>query len=137
MKKHKGFTLIELMIVVAIVAIISAVAIPAYSSQSRKAKRSDAQQLMLDAANRQQQYLLDARQYTTSFAALNVTKDGWTCDATDCDNNFYIITMTNINTATPPTFMITATAQAGSQLVDGNITLSSTGAKTLNSNSGW
>lgn len=92
---------------------------------------------MLDAANRQQQYLLDARQYTTSFAALNVTKDSWTCDATDCDNIFYVITMTALNSATPPTFMITATAQAGSQLVDGNITLSSTGAKTLNGSSGW
>ena len=138
MKKHntKGFTLIELMIVTAIIAIIAGVSIPAYNSYARKAKRSDAQQLMLDIANRQQQYLFNARQYTTSPAALNVTKEGWSCDATDCDNNFYTVVTTVVNTATPPTFTITATA-TGSQAVDGNLTLTSAGARTHDGSSGW
>ena len=136
MKKQIGFTLIEIMVVVAIVAIISMVALPAYDAQARKAKRSDAQQLMLATANRQQQYLLDARQYTTSFTALNITKDGWTCTATTCTNNFYSVAITANNSATPPTFAVTGTA-TGNQVSDGNLTLASTGAKTHNGNTGW
>ena len=132
----KGFTIIELMVVVALVAIITMVAVPGYTTQAKKAKRSDAQQLILDIANRQQQFLFNARQYTTSPVALNITKDGWACDATDCDNNFYTVVTTVVNTTTPPTFSITATA-TGSQTVDGNLTLSSAGNRTHAGNSGW
>lgn len=52
MVTHKGFTLIELMVVIAIVAIIAAIAIPAYTEQVRKGRRADAMravgQLQLD-----------------------------------------------------------------------------------------
>ena len=41
MKKQKGFTLIELMIVVAIIAILAAIALPAYSDYTKKAKVSE------------------------------------------------------------------------------------------------
>ncbi|WP_439835878.1 pilin [Aeromonas caviae] len=41
MKKQSGFTLIELMIVVAIVAILAAIAMPAYQSYTKKAKQSE------------------------------------------------------------------------------------------------
>ncbi len=41
-RRAEGFTLIELMITVAIVAIIAAVALPAYNSEVRKTRRSDA-----------------------------------------------------------------------------------------------
>jgi len=136
MKRQTGFTLIELMIVVAVIALIAMVAIPSYNSQIQKARRSDAQQLMMDAANKQQQYLLDARQYTTSLTALNITKDDWTCVAANCTNAFYVVTIAADNTATPPEFTITATAQ-GNQLSDGNMTLNSVGSRTHDGNTGW
>jgi type IV pilus assembly protein PilA len=41
MKKQQGFTLIELMIVVAIIAILAAIALPAYSDYTKKAKVSE------------------------------------------------------------------------------------------------
>lgn len=48
--KSKGFTLIELMMTVAILAIIIAVAVPAYNNQIQKTRRADAQSGLLDAA---------------------------------------------------------------------------------------
>jgi len=55
LKKYlKGFTLVELMIVVAIVAILVALALPSYTRYVRKANRGEAQQLLLNWANNQE-----------------------------------------------------------------------------------
>lgn len=72
-KRHSGFTLIELMITVAIIAIIAAVAFPGYQDQVRKSRRSAAKAVLTDIAAKQQQYLLDARTYTSSLSELAVT----------------------------------------------------------------
>ena len=131
MKKQFGFTLIELMIVVAIIAIIAAIALPSYDNHMRKARRTAAAGLMLDTTNRETQYILDKRQYTNSFVDISTKRDDYDCTtvATKCSNKFYDVTITVDNAATPPTFTITATAK-GSQTKDGNLTLDSTGAKT-------
>jgi len=50
----KGFTLIELMIVVGIVAILVALALPSYTKYIRKANRGEAQQMLLNWANNQE-----------------------------------------------------------------------------------
>jgi len=52
--RKKGFTLVELMIVVGIVAILLALALPSYSRYIRKANRGEAQQLLLNWANNQE-----------------------------------------------------------------------------------
>jgi type IV pilus assembly protein PilE len=135
MKKQTGFTLIELLIVVAIIGILAAIAYPSYLDQMRKARRSAAQALLLDASNREQQYFLDKRQYTANFtgasSSLSIKNTDFDCttDATKCSNTWYDVTITVDNAATPPSFTITATAK-GTQAVDGNQILDSTGAKT-------
>jgi len=131
MKRQIGFTLIELMIVVTIVGIIAAIAYPSYQNQVRKARRSEAQQLLLGASNREEQFILDQRQYTDSFVAMNFRADGWDCTstATECTNKYYDVTIAINNAATPPTYTITATA-TGDQVSDGSLTIDSTGAKT-------
>ncbi len=73
--KFLGFTLIELMITVAVIAILAAVAYPSYQDYVIRANRSAAQQFMLSLASREEQFLLDARAYTATIGTggLNLT----------------------------------------------------------------
>lgn len=121
-RPHSGFTLIELMITVAIVAILAAVALPSYQQYVIRANRAAAQSEMMDIANRQQQFFLANRSYATTLAALNYTLPS---DLT----GRYTAGINANNAATPPNFTITFTAQ-GAQSSDGNLTLNNQGAKT-------
>ena len=130
MKNTKGFTLIELMIVVAVIGIISMFAIPQYSKYVIRGNRAAAQSFMLDVANREKQYLLDARSYAATLSALSMTAP---VDVT----RYYTITISAPG-GTPPTFVITATPVAGSkQAGDGNLTLDDSGAKTWGTATSW
>ena len=139
-----GFTLIELMIVVAIVAILAMVAFPSYQNYNRKANRSQASQLLLAIQNREEQYILDARGYTnvlSGSSSLNITQDGWTCSGTSCTNNFYTVTVALVPAGcTPPcgtAYTITAAPIAGKyQESDGTLTLTSTGVRTRSAGDG-
>lgn len=64
-----GITLIELLIAVAVVAILAAVAYPAYTSHVQKVRRAEAQHVLMDVANRQQQHRLDTRAFRTGTVA--------------------------------------------------------------------
>jgi type IV pilus assembly protein PilE len=68
-----GFTLIELMIVVAVVAILAAIAYPSYRDYVRRSNRAAAQSFMMDLALRQQQMYLDTRRYAPTLDALRAT----------------------------------------------------------------
>ena len=136
-RSSRGFTLIELMIVVAIVAALAAVAIPSYRNYNMKANRSAAAQVMLNISNREEQYILDARNYTDVLgpAGLNITGEGWTCSntaTTGCSNNFYKITARKDPAGcVAPCYDVTAVPVASSyQVADGTLTLTGAGAKS-------
>ncbi len=103
-KQPAGFTLIEVMIVVAIIAILAAIALPAYTDYTQRARRSDAKQSLLDIANRQQQYFLDNRSYG-SVDNLQLTKGACATDAISTEGHYCISITTTANsftlTATP------------------------------------
>lgn len=141
--RTRGFTLIELMITVAVVALLSAIAYPSYQSYVQRGQRSSAQQLMADIANKQQQYLLDAKTYSADLSStgLNMSADGWTCVAASCSNARYSVAVVVDNAATPPTFTITATP-ATAQADDGFLTYNQNAQKTRaltlgGTNLGW
>ena len=132
--RSAGFTLIEVMIVVVIVAILAAVAYPSYQDHLRKGRRASAQSFMMEIANKQQQYLIDTRQYAlggTAPATLGLTVP------TDV-SGYYTLTVDPAVATTPPTFNIVATPVAGSpQAPDGTLELNNLGAKTWKGNAGW
>jgi len=123
MEHSKGFSLIELMISVAVIGILAAVAYPSYQDQVRKSRRAEAQSTLMNIGTRQQQSLLDTRSYAGTTAALNVTVPPQV-------TAFYAISVT-APASTPPSFTATATPQ-GDQAKDkcGTLSLDNTGTKT-------
>lgn len=128
-----GFTLIELLIAIAIVGILAAVAVPSYQDYMVRARRSAAESFMLEIANKQQQYLMDARTYTTDLGVLYGSSTAASAAAASyheaMSTNYSIAIAAESGGTIAGTFKITATAQ-GAQTGDGNLTLNYLGVKT-------
>lgn len=128
-KRVRGFTLLEVMIVCVIVGVLAAIVLPSYQAQLRKSRRASAESHLMDIASRQQQYLLDNRQYASTLSALGLTTPNdvstyYTINA--CDGS-----VTCAVTGTPPSFAVTATP-IGSQANDLSgavLSIDNTGAK--------
>ena len=65
MNKQSGFSLIELMIVVAVIAVLATIALPSYTSYIQKGRRAEAQQVLLGMANEQALWRSNNANYAT------------------------------------------------------------------------
>lgn len=97
---NKGFTLIELMIVVAVIAILASIAFPSYQEYILRAKRGDGKVALLSAVLAQEKYRANHITYASDLADLGL-------DGTSPDGNYTIAITAGSATAT--TFTITAT----------------------------
>lgn len=122
-QRQRGFSLVELMIAVAVVGILAAVALPAYNDQVRKSRRAAAQAFLMNVAAKQQQYLIDARAYASSVTELKLTIPSEV-------SAYYAVSITT-GTA-PPTFSVTAdpTGAQEKDLNNQNLVLDQNGTKT-------
>jgi len=121
--KQRGFTLIELMVVVMIVGILAAIVYPSYTQHVVKANRVAAQAQMMDIASRQQQFLLANRSYASK---IELEASGYSLPADVSARYSYAVTL---GADAVPSYTITFTP-SGSQTDDGALTLNNEGVKT-------
>ena len=131
-RKSGGFTLVELAITMVVLAILAAIAYPAYQDQIRKGRRGAAQSFLVETANRQQQYLLDARSYAVGSAAFTALNLAVPVDVSP----YYTITVQPAEPTVPPTYTLIATP-VGTQVADDVLTLDSQANKTRAGVAGW
>ena len=130
---QNGFTLIELMIAVAIIGVLLAVAYPNYMKHVARGNRSAAASFLVSVAGRQEQSMLNSRSY---FAIPTGTAAEWSAKNITLPSDVsahYTVTVAVNNAATPPTFTVTAVPtgkQATNDAGCGTLTYDNTGTKT-------
>jgi type IV pilus assembly protein PilE len=128
----RGFTLIELMITVAIVAILATIAYPGYQEYVARTRRGDAKGVLLEAAQWAE------RQYTVSNTYVATLPTGFSTSPKDSTAVFYNVAFVSAPSASAPSasqFFLRATPTNGmTNDKCGSFIVSSTGAKTLSGN---
>lgn len=127
MLKHRqqGFTLIELMIVVAIIAILATIAYPSYQDQLRKSRRADAAAALMQNQHWMERNYTISGRYDRKSNGTNITSSDLPVTSTPQDGTvaFYTLSLANVTAST-------YTLQAAPQ----NAQASDTDCGTLNIN---
>ena len=130
-----GFTLIELMITVAIMALLVSLAYPSYTEHLNRGKRSAAQSFMVTLASKQEQQMLNTRCYFSYPTDATCTPPTITVPGEVSGN--YTLTITADSTAAPPAYTITAApTTAFNDTKCGTLTYTNTGVKGATGSSG-
>lgn len=138
-RRQLGFTLIELMVTVAIVGILASIAIPSYQSYVVKSSRSAAQTELLFLASLQEKVYLNSSSYSASITkSYNGTADaanGLGYASTTKDGKY---DLTIVTPAGGQTYTITAAPATGkTQVGDGNLTIDQSGKRAWVGHANW
>jgi type IV pilus assembly protein PilE len=121
-RSSRGFTLIELVVTMAIIAILVMIAVPTYNSSVIKGRRSDGQTALLDAMARQERYFTERNTYTTTLADAKIS--------TTAPSGFYTLSAAACSGSTIDACVVMTATPTGAQASDGALTLNSRGQKT-------
>ena len=130
--KSGGFTLVELMVALAIVAILSTVAYPSYIRHIAQANRAAVKAFMLNVANQQEQYLLNSRSYFLVGGSSGNTWATFSITVPREVSDNYTVEVSTDTAVTVPNYTITATPNATQLSRDGDcgtLTLNQLGVK--------
>jgi len=108
-QRRSGFTLIELMIVVAVIGVLAAVALPAFLDSIRKGRRADAVAALTQVQQAQERWRANRGSYADDDVLSNAPPDGLGIDATS-SNGYYALALSNVSAAG---YTVTATAKSG------------------------
>lgn len=127
-QRFRGFTIIEMMIAVAIIGILAAIALPAYQEYVRVARRADALDALSAASTAQEKYRVNNSSYATALSALTSPVTGLSLTSAS-PNGYYTISVSGTPTASTYSFAATA-VPSGPQASDTactTITINQTG----------
>jgi type IV pilus assembly protein PilE len=132
-KVNRGFTLVELMISVAIIGILAAIAIPGYSEYVDSSRRTDGQSALISLGQAMERYYTEKTTYVGASLGSGSGDIFPNAAPIDRAEKYYKL---SIESQTATTFVVKATA-TGIHAGDGDYTLDQTGARTWKGNSGW
>lgn len=117
MRSARGFTLIEVMITIAVIAIIAAVALPSYTDYALRSKFAEATGHLADLRVKMEQYYMDNRRYSsTAGGGTCGIPGGNTPTVTDARYFTYACAPSNANAAGDQQFVLTASGIAAQGL---------------------
>lgn len=131
----KGFTLIELMIAVAIVGILAAIAYPSYNDYILRSHRTEGKTMLIQAQVNQERFFLSNNSYASAVTALNYS------DPAESENGYYVLSIAAATASCPIATCVAMTVTAqNAQATDTHcaaLTVTSTGRKTATNTDCW
>lgn len=129
-RKTKGFTLIELMIVVAIVGILASIAYPSYVEYVNRSNRAEGQAFLLEVAAQQERFYFQQNRYASLAELFDPTAENPSSVTKNSGGGKYSLGVVRANNN--QTFILTATPQFTDSKC-GNLTLNSAGIRGVSS----